>query len=1406
MIDDRIGLSNGSILNISEVQKIIILEEIGRGGSCIVYNGKYTDNIGTEHFIRIKECYPFDINITRDCSNNLIVDDLYKEKFYVAKENFKNSYIRNVELKNTLDITNSTTNPTEIYEFNNTLYVLISFDEGTDYSRYNDKNLKELFEHIKSLCKIIALYHDKGLLHLDIKPENIMILKETAEHILLFDFDSIISISDLSNRKSINISFSEGFSAPEQAYGKVKNINTHTDIYSIGALLFYKLFGRKAESKHSDMGVVYNYKECKYYDERLQPKLYRKIDELLSHTLRKSILARFKNINQLIELIDEIIKLADVESNCILSNFSYNTNCFIGRKKELIEINNILTDNQIVFLSGIGGIGKTELAKKYINSYEKIYNRIIFIYFNNSIKECFCSDDVKIYNFQKDEKENTDEYFNRKLSLLKNELSNDDIIVIDNFDVEYDEDLEKIFELNCKFIITTREDFSDFNYAQINIDKMSDYNDIRNLFIAYNKNEYSKKDWDNIDKIIELLDRHTMTVELLAKYLRITDENPKQLFIEMSEKEGITNTDETGVKHRKDKRLNYKSINNHLLFLFDLSKFSNEENIMISSLSLLGYIKISAEQFLKYFNIENKEYILNNLIKFGWIQFDENTNKISLHQIILDLIYNKFNPTTENCADISKAMIEYINEDMPNYIEKKTRKKLLQYFMDRISGVDLLYADLCLNYCEHISINIKYIDLAEEIYKKYNRFCMLDKIYYIRTIHILSEDIYYNIENYDDIDFCYIEKINTALDYMKKAYSYAEKYCNNNNYMAEFCLKLVFKSDEIIGNDIVLCMANENEYALVDIYDFISHILNKGIIALEKSTIDNKSKIKLYEKIKSFYDECDFSNMYRSNRFSDKYKMLYYQKIIKSIIAEENKDTIYVETISYEDLGNDAMERKDYEKALELYYKSLEEEEYTNTFVALKISDIYIIQNNINSAINILKKILDYDKKDKPNFYSDFICTKLIDILISNNMYEDAVKYCNELIKYNINSVDKNYYTYSYIIFAYHKLYYISGYKNEEYWNKAVEYFYKIYNEEWNENIYDFVLDFSNKKSNSKKFEFLFYAVEKTDSLCRDINIKYLDYIIKETENNNEYIMYYLKCLLKYSEIYTDWIFEDAEKAYEYSKKAEEVIKSNNIKDEYLENLVYLRKAKSYQLKENYDYDIYIDILKKCNFYKIAEVEADTNNIEKSIKCWDNAYSNYNYIDNYSMTNKCLDIKLKILKSVLYKRDFAEHNDYINTCNDKILILEQLGLKDDILKLLYDMYNMSVEYYCNKCSENDINNSFSYIVENIGNKLYENKYYKYGFYMYIISIIIKYSDNLYENFLLKDFSNNSEDIFKKFQRVIHRHINPDDVDDIIYKYNNISEYKDFKNIFFEYYKEFEWFSEKYEKMNIEFKR
>ena len=83
----RIALCNGYEMKISENRKIRIADEAGRGAGCIVYDAIYWDQMQIKHKIRVRECYPAYIQLTRAATGELVPSG-NPEKFEKAKKHF----------------------------------------------------------------------------------------------------------------------------------------------------------------------------------------------------------------------------------------------------------------------------------------------------------------------------------------------------------------------------------------------------------------------------------------------------------------------------------------------------------------------------------------------------------------------------------------------------------------------------------------------------------------------------------------------------------------------------------------------------------------------------------------------------------------------------------------------------------------------------------------------------------------------------------------------------------------------------------------------------------------------------------------------------------------------------------------------------------------------------------------------------------------------------------------------------------------------------------------------------------------------------------------------------------------------------------------------------------------------
>ena len=119
-----------------------------------------------------------------------------------------------------------------------------------------------------------------------------------------------------------------------------------------------------------------------------------------------------------IDALEELITLSDIGSVYLVDSFQYNAACFVGRRQEIAKTGNILKEKQLAILSGIGGIGKTETARRYAFINRNQYDTVAFLVFESSIKKLVC-DEVEINGISKDETETEEDYFQRKISLMQ---------------------------------------------------------------------------------------------------------------------------------------------------------------------------------------------------------------------------------------------------------------------------------------------------------------------------------------------------------------------------------------------------------------------------------------------------------------------------------------------------------------------------------------------------------------------------------------------------------------------------------------------------------------------------------------------------------------------------------------------------------------------------------------------------------------------------------------------------------------------------------------------------------------------------------------------------------------------------------------------------------------------------
>ena len=133
----------------------------------------------------------------------------------------------------------------DIFQENDTAYTVMEFVNGETLKeriqRTGALEEKEAMHLIKQLLDAVEVIHAKGMLHRDIKPENILISPEGR--IVLIDFGSAREFAE-GKASHQTVLITSGYAPPEQ-YSEHAKRGPFTDIYALGATLYYLLTGQK---------------------------------------------------------------------------------------------------------------------------------------------------------------------------------------------------------------------------------------------------------------------------------------------------------------------------------------------------------------------------------------------------------------------------------------------------------------------------------------------------------------------------------------------------------------------------------------------------------------------------------------------------------------------------------------------------------------------------------------------------------------------------------------------------------------------------------------------------------------------------------------------------------------------------------------------------------------------------------------------------------------------------------------------------------------------------------------------------------------------------------------------------------------------------------------------------------
>jgi len=352
-------------------------------------------------------------------------------------------------------------------------------------------------------------------------------------------------------------------------------------------------------------------------------------------------------------------------------NPSSSSKFFVGRRNELREINESFKKTNNLFLCGIGGIGKTELAKKYIEYRHTIqegtfFNFIYLKYNNNCSSESVSGLRMLIDNVVKEIP------IADKRDVFNNPQT---IVVLDNFDTDNDEYLEEFLSFRCQKIITTRNyAFSYYENAEIiSIGELTEIEQ-RELF---EKHYGYKVDYDDqyLEYILKTIAGLTVFIPITAKQCRVSKMDLEDMCKEL-QKGGIP-AFETSEEFQlyKDEILLKGNTLKLSRIIFAIADLKESQKKVLRNLSLLQFMYINAARY-KEMSSSDDLSDLNLLVDKNWV-IECKSGKSSkdslfeLHPIINELVREDLKPSIKNCSEIFKYIKTRMKIEEPSNFTKR---------------------------------------------------------------------------------------------------------------------------------------------------------------------------------------------------------------------------------------------------------------------------------------------------------------------------------------------------------------------------------------------------------------------------------------------------------------------------------------------------------------------------------------------------------------------------------------------------------------------------------------------------------------------------------------------------------------------------------------------------------------
>lgn len=259
-----------------------ILEVIGTGGMAVVYKAK---------------CH----RLNRLVAIKILKDEYLKDSEFRRRFQAESQAVAMLSHPNIVSVY-------DVSQSGDTDYIVMELIDGITLKQYMEKkgvlNWRETLHFSMQIAKALEHAHSRGIVHRDIKPHNIMILKNGSVKVADFGIARVSSSQSTLTREALG---SVHYISPEQAKGS--RVDNRSDLYSLGVVMYEMLTGRAPYDGESPVAVAIKHINAGApMPSTINPNIPGGLEQITMHAMCANLDERYSSATEMLYDLEEFRK------------------------------------------------------------------------------------------------------------------------------------------------------------------------------------------------------------------------------------------------------------------------------------------------------------------------------------------------------------------------------------------------------------------------------------------------------------------------------------------------------------------------------------------------------------------------------------------------------------------------------------------------------------------------------------------------------------------------------------------------------------------------------------------------------------------------------------------------------------------------------------------------------------------------------------------------------------------------------------------------------------------------------------------------------------------------------------------------------------------------------------------